>query len=187
MITLTRPIFCSLTEVDHVTLGNLIRRGQVPFAVDQKVSGRGYSMFEAYLMSLSMNFAQVHRIELIRSAEIVANLPVVLRPVWQEIGRTGKLLAAGTDRPVVEIMAGRAARAGLPPVAIAGTDRAIDAALRKLDGAVIGSVRISATLQAAQFIQRARKHDVQIPAEFWTGPLVYRPRQLITPADAGQQ
>jgi len=183
MVTLTRPQFCAVTEVDHVTLGNMIRRGQTPFAVDQKASGRGYSIFEAYLMLLARTLVRVHHIELIRSAEIAGSLPAVLQLAWQEIGRTGKLLAGGTDRPVVEIMCGRVERAGQLPVAICGTDRAIDKDVRALGGGVLGSVRISASHQAAELIQRAQRHAVEIPSEFWSAPLMYRPRPSTTPAE----
>lgn len=176
MLTLNRPTFCALTEVDPVTLGNLIRRGQVPFGVDQKASGRGYTLAEAYLMLVARNLAKVHRIELIRSAEIAAALPPVLQPAWAEIGRTGKLLAAGTDRPVSEIMCGRVERAGELPVPVCGTDREIDKDVRALGGGIVGSVRISASRQAAELILRARRHEVEIAGDFWTAPLMCRPR-----------
>ena len=182
MSDLSRSQFCELTRLPLDTLKSLARRGQTPFSVDQKNSGRGYTFFEAFLTIVSQEFYEGHGVNVTRAAEIAAALPEVLAPKWSRVVETAHELANGSEQKIVEIMCGRYSPAGLhQPRPIVGTDNEIDEELAAMDMAAVRSIRSSATRCLTVLINRSQRLQIDIPNEFWTTPFSYRER----PSTAG--
>ncbi|MBB2964336.1 hypothetical protein [Methylobacterium sp. R2-1] len=177
MPDLSRTQFCGLTSHSPDALASLSRRSQLPFSIDQKASGRGYTVFEAFLTIVAHEFGEGHGVNITRAAEITGALPEALAPNWSRVVETGLALAGGTGEKVEEIMCGRYYVAGInPPRPLAGTDLEISQELAALDKPVIRSIRSSASRSLALLINRANRLNIEIPDDFWTVPFSYRPR-----------
>lgn len=185
MARINRPTFLALCDLELGQLRTLDRRGQLPFAIDQS-AGRGYEAGEVFLTLVAQHLAATNGagLNVTRAADIAAALPAALSAAWADIVETGRILAGGTNTPPDEILAGRADAADTQPRAVAGTLSNIAAELQA-DGFVTqGLTVVSASTLMAQLIERANKHDIELPAEFWTGPLRYRPRPAaLTPEE----
>ncbi|CAO4184873.1 HTH merR-type domain-containing protein [Methylorubrum populi] len=177
MPDLSRSQFCDLTRLSPDTLKSLSRREQLPFSIDQKASGRGYTLFEAFLTIVAQEFSEGHGVNITRAAEIAGALPEVLAPQWDRIIETGRILADGTGEKVEEVMCGRYDVAGIhPPRPLVGTDEEIARELAASDQPPIRSVRSSASRSLALLLIRASKLNIEIPDEFWKPPFNYRQR-----------
>lgn len=190
MARLSRPHFLALTRLELGQFRTLDRRGQLAFAVDQ-TTGRGYEAAEAFLTLMAQQFAEAHALSVSRAADIAAALPGALSPFWAAIVETGRALAAGTDTPPNEILAGRAICAyPKGPRPVCGTLNDIAGDLESAKGLGSGAgfprglVLVSASTVMALLIQRAQTLGIELPAEFWTAPLRCRPRPTpLAPAD----
>lgn len=177
MPDLSRIQFCGLTSLSTDALASLSRRSQLPFSIDQKASGRGYTVFEAFLTIVAQEFSDGHGVSITRAAEIAGALPEALAPKWDRIVETGLALADGTGEKVEEIMCGRYYVAGInPPRPLAGTDLEISQELAALDKPLIRSIRSSASRSLVLLINRANRLNIEIPDDFWTASFSYRQR-----------
>ena len=175
MPDLKRAQFCNLVGIVANQLKTLDVRGHLPFNVSQAEKGRGYSTAEAFLFFAQEQFSETFGITHAQAAGIVGSLPPVLETHWNEIVRTGRLLAEGTDKPVREILCGRVLVA-YPgqPLPVAGTGKQIEAAVAAACASEIGSIRVSASRVLARLITRAEQAGFRIPNDFWSAPLNYR-------------
>lgn len=177
MPDLSRSQFCDLVRISPETLKSLSRREQLPFSIDQKASGRGYTLFEAFLTTAAQDFTEKHGVNITRAADIAGALPEALAPKWQRIVETGRALADGTGQRIEEIMCGRYCVVGLnPPRSTAGTVIEIANELAILDHSSDGLIFTSASRSLAMLINRADRLKIEIPDDFWAGPFSYRPR-----------
>ncbi|GEN01734.1 hypothetical protein [Methylobacterium radiotolerans] len=176
MARLSRPHFLALTRLELGQLKTLDRRGQLPFAIDQ-AQGRGYEAAEAFLTLMAQELAEGHALSVTRAANIAASLADALSEAWPAVVETGRVLAAGTDTPPNEILAGRAEAAyPAPPLPICGTIVDIAENLASAGFKPRRLIVTSASTVMAVLIQRAQALGVELPAEFWTAPLKCRPR-----------
>ena len=177
MSDLSRAQFCEITSISPDALASLSRRAQLPFLIDQKATGRGYTLFEAFLTIVSHEFQEGHGVNVTRAAEISGDLPEALAPKWSRVVETAFELAGGTDKVVDEIMCGRYSPAGLhQPQPIAGTDTEIDADIAASGLPAVRSIRSSASRCLAVLINRGHRMKLEIPDEFWVAPFAYRQR-----------
>ncbi|KAB1071516.1 hypothetical protein [Methylobacterium planeticum] len=177
MPDLSRSQFCDLTRLAPDALKSLSRREQLPFSIDQKASGRGYTFFETFLTIVSQEFYEGHGVNVTRAAEIAAALPEALAPKWSRIVETARDKADGTGQKIEEIMCGRYSPAGLhQPRPIVGTDIEIDQELAASELPAIRSIRSSASRSLALLITRSHRLGIEIPEEFWSTPFSFRQR-----------
>ncbi|MHC2017156.1 hypothetical protein [Methylobacterium sp. CM6247] len=177
MPDLSRSQFCLITSLSTDALASLSRRNQLPFSIDQKASGRGYTLFEAFLTIVAQEFSEGHGVNITRAAEIAGALPDALSLEWERIVETGSAMAAGTNEKVEEVMCGRYYVAGIqPPRALVGTDAEVDQNLAASDEQPIRLIRSSASRCMAVLIARANRKSIEIPDRFWSPPFDYRPR-----------
>ncbi|AWN35878.1 hypothetical protein [Methylobacterium radiodurans] len=177
MPDLSRSQFCEITCLSPDALKSLTRRGQIPFMVDQKASGRGYTLFEAFLMILANEFVEGHGVNLTRAAEIAAAVPAVLEPEWSRVVETAEKLFERDGAGVDPIMCGRCQSAG-PERAepICGTHDEIAQKL-KASGKMNARLTLSSASHAlATLIRRALNNQIEIPEEFWSTPFSFRER-----------
>lgn len=180
MSRLQRTAFCDLVGIEVLQLRSLGARGLLPFDVDQTATGRGYSHGEALLLMLMQALADQHTISLTRASEIAARLPPAMDRRWPDIVRTAQQLAEGTNKPVREVLGGRMSFAyPAQPLAVCGTGRQIEADVAATGLQEISSLRVSVSRVLATLIKRAQAQGVKVPADFWTGPLMYRPKPLL--------
>ena len=177
MPDLTRTQFCDLTKLSADSVSSLARRNQLPFLVDQKASGRGYSFFEAFLTIISQSLIDGRGINVTRAAEISAALPEALRGEWPRIVETAWKLCEGSDERVAEIMCGQAQMAGLRrPEPVCGTFLDIAQAFAQTDSPSVGLTLTNASRALAVLINRANRINLDIIEDFWSGPFMYRER-----------
>lgn len=178
---LSRSEFCTITKLSVTSLENLARRNQLPFAVDQKKSGRGYTIFECFLCVFALSWSE--SFGMTRAAQIVANLADPLAARWTDIRSTAEEL----NRPnegVLELLgfiAERSSRSGkFSTIAkcatwteLANDSELIEASrdgLYKITGA------LSASRSAALVQRRALQAGINLEEIFWHRAAEFRPR-----------
>ena len=177
MPDLTRSQFCSVTALSADALSSLSRRNQLPFSIDQKASGRGYTFFEAFLTIVSQELVNGHGVNVTRAAEVAAALPEALQAEWPRIVKSAWQLAEGTEEHVEEIMCGRSQPAGIQqPKPVCGTILEIAQALSDGGTPNGGLTLTNASRALAVLSRRADRLKLEIQDEFWSGPFVYRQR-----------
>ncbi|WP_342167092.1 hypothetical protein [Methylobacterium sp. SD21] len=177
MPDLTRSQFCSVTGLSADALASLSRRNQLPFSIDQKASGRGYTFFEAFLTIVSQELVNGHGVNVMRAADVAGDLPVALQAEWPRIVKTAWQLAEGTAEHIEEILCGRFQPAGIQRVKpVCGTILEIAQSLSQDGVPTVGLTLTNASRALTVLINRASRFNLEIQDEFWCGAFIYRQR-----------
>jgi len=176
--TLPRSHFLMLTGMELARMRSLQRRHQLPFNLDQEENGRGYAWCEAFMVLAMDDFgaADGHAVAMVRAADIAAALPPAIEPHWARIVRDGQLIASGTAKRLVPILAGRTEAPDQRPMAVCGTLSEIHKAAAALAVPPTRLILSDAGRLVSLLLLRAAGAGIRIPADLATAPLSYRRR-----------
>lgn len=176
---LSRAQFLQLTDLTADALKVRDQRGQLPFVIDQSKFGRGYTPFEALLTILVSEFAEGGGLGVSSATDLVARLSPGLADQWHRIAASSDAVLDGSPLEG-EILCGAFEAQGPKgksvAVEICGTADDVAAAWQK-NRPFRTSPFVSVTRAGIVLNQRAKRHSISIPEEFWEGAPSYRPRE----------